>query len=208
VPGARTDYKWWYGGILLLMLSACATDPPVNPRNICAVFREKNGWYADARRAFKKWGVPIHVQMAIIYQESRFQPTARPPRRRWLGFIPTTRPTSAYGYAQVKDETWDWYLQKTGNQGADRDDFADAVDFVGWYGRLSQTRLGISKWDAYRQYLAYHEGQGGYRKKSYRKKAWLLKTAHKVDANARRYRRQLAGCREELEHQHPWYWPF
>ncbi len=201
----------WGGAVLaviVLILASCATTPPENRENVCAIFKEKRGWYHAAMQSFEKWGVPVHVQMAIIHQESRFEPKARPPRNKFLGFIPTTRPSSAYGYAQAMDATWEWYQDKTGNHGADRDDFADAVDFIGWYGRTSHRRLGISKWDAYNQYLAYHEGHGGYKRKSYAKKKWLLGAARKVERNAARYSRQLATCKKELERRRYWFWPF
>ncbi len=194
--------------IMVTILAACATSPPENRENICAIFKEKRGWYHDAMQSFEKWGVPVHIQMAIIYQESRFVPKARPPRNKILGFIPATRPTSAYGYGQVKDATWEWYQSKSGNHGGDRDDFGDAVDFIGWYGRFSYTSLGISKWDAYNQYLAYHEGHGGYRKKSYAKKKWLIGAARKVESNSKRFSRQLASCKKDLEHRRYWFWPF
>ncbi len=155
----------------------------------------------------ERWGVPIPVQMAIIRQESRFRDDAKPPRRKLLGMIPWTRPSSAYGYGQVKDETWDWYIQKTGNRGADRDDFDDAIDFVGWYGSVSHRSLGISKWDAYSQYLAYHEGHGGFKRKTYRKKSWLMKVAHRVQVKAKQYSVQLARCEDRLGRG--WrLWPF
>lgn len=184
----------------------CATVPPEDLSDICAIFKEQRGWYKSARAVQDHWGVPIHVQMAIIYQESHFEPKARPPRYRLLGILPTFRPSSAFGYAQVKDDTWGWYIEQTGNRGADRDDFADAVDFIGWYGDLSQRRLKISKWDAYNQYLAYHEGQGGFAKKTYRKKEWLLDAARAVEANAKRYRAQLPTCEDDLNRS--WFWPF
>jgi hypothetical protein len=123
--------------------------------------------------------------MAIIHQESKFRRDARPPKKRVLGFIPWGRASSAYGYAQAKDDTWDWYISKTGNRGADRDDFEDAVDFVGWYCSMTHRTNGVSKWDAYNQYLAYHEGHGGYRRRTYNKKAWLLGVARKVEAHVR-----------------------
>jgi hypothetical protein len=189
------------------LLGACATAPPAQLDDICQVFDEKRGWYKASKRSFKRWGVPIQVQMAIIYQESSFKAKAKPPRRRLFGFIPTTRLSSAYGYAQVKDATWNWYIDKTGNRGADRDNFGDAVDFIGWYGDLSQSSLGISKWDAKNQYLAYHEGHGGYRRKSFAKKGWLVRVASKVGARAKRYGAQLKGCEGRLN-RGPWFWPF
>jgi hypothetical protein len=116
------------------------------------------------------------------------------------------RVSSAYGYAQVKDDTWDWYKSKTGNWGADRDDYADAVDFMGWYSTVSQKTLGISKWDAYNQYLAYHEGHGGWKRKTYNKKKWLIGVARKVEANAKQYSTQLKRCEDNLGSS--WWWPF
>ena len=44
------------------------------------------------------------------------------------------------------------------------------------------------------QYLAYHEGQSGYARGSYRNKAWLLKVANKVERRSSMYRRQLKEC--------------
>ncbi len=181
------------------LAASCATTPPRNTVNSCAIFTEKDGWYSDALDSQKKWGVPIHVQLAIIYQESRFVHDAKPPRKKLLWVIPWTRLSSAYGYGQIKDGTWDWYRKSTGNRWADRDDFEDVVDFIGWYGDVSHRKLGISKWDAYSQYLAYHEGHGGFKRKTYRKKPWLIKVAKKVASRASAYRAQLKQCEGELD---------
>ncbi len=192
---------------LFLLITGCSTSPPKDIGDACEIFEEKDGWYDSAKDSYEKWGVPVHVQLAIIRQESSFRHDAKPPRRKLLGMIPWTRPSSAYGYGQIKDSTWDWYRDKTGNRWADRDDFDDAVDFVGWYGNTSHRMLGISKWDAYNQYLAYHEGQGGFKRKTYRKKKWLMKTARRVEGNAKRYSTQLARCEDDLERG--WdLWPF
>ncbi|MEH6473271.1 MAG: transglycosylase SLT domain-containing protein [Halopseudomonas sp.] len=182
-----------------IILAACASSPPDNITNSCEIFYDKSDWYDEAKDSFEKWGVPIHVQLAIIHQESSFKYDAKPPKDYLLGFIPWGRKSSAYGYAQVKDGTWDWYKEKTGNWGADRDDFGDAVDFIGWYGSVSYKMLGISKWDARKQYLAYHEGHGGYKRKTYNNKAWLVDVSKKVERNAARYRAQLGKCRDSLE---------
>ena len=194
--------------LLVCLAGGCAVAPPRQTEDLCAIFQERRDWYQAAKRSESRWGVPIQIQMAILNQESSFRARAKPPRRRLFGFIPTTRPSSAYGYAQAKDATWDWYRDKTGNRGADRDDFADAADFVGWYGNMSARLLGISKWDGAAQYLAYHEGHGGYRKGSYRKKGWLMETANRVDRRAGRYAAQLAGCREQLDRRRWFWWPF
>ena len=182
-----------------LILGACSNSPPRNPGNSCEIFEQKGGWYKDARKSYKEWGVPIHVQLAIIFQESRFENSAKPPRTKLLWVIPWKRPSSAYGFGQVLDGTWDRYRESTGHRWADRDDFDDVVDFIGWYGDTSARVLGISKDDAYKQYLAYHEGQAGYKKKTYNKKPWLIKVARKVEKRANRYKAQLSKCEDDLD---------
>ncbi len=188
----------------IILLSACATTPPSNLDNLCDMFREKDDWFDAAVDAESRWGAPIHVMMAILHQESRFHAEAKTPRTWYLGFIPGPRKSSAYGYAQAKDEIWDEYRRATGNTWADRDDFEDAIDFVGWYIYGTYQRLKISKWDARRQYLAYHEGRGGYQRGTYKKKKWLLNVAAKVERRAKEYGAQLRQCRDELED----WWPF
>jgi len=175
-------------------LTGCATAPPSTPSNLCAIFAEKEDWYAASRSAQRQWGVPVSVQMAIMKQAD-----ARPPRDWFLGFIPLGRPSTAYGYSQALDGTWERYQASTGRTDAERDDFADAVDFIGWYTHVSQVELGISTHDAYRQYLAYHEGQRGYKRGTYWQKAWLMDVARKVAGTATRYQRQLETCQPEID---------
>lgn len=184
------------GGVLLL--AGCASEPPKRVENACTIFEEKPRWYRAARESERKWGTPVQIQLAIMRAESGFRHDAKPPRERVLGVPMWWRASSAYGYAQAKDETWDWYREKTGNRWADRDDFDDASDFIGWYTDVSQRTLGISKWDGYNQYLAYHEGHGGYKRGTYRSKAWLMKVARNVDGYARTYGAQLRACRARL----------
>ncbi|HIG65486.1 MAG: hypothetical protein HOE45_03715 [Gammaproteobacteria bacterium] len=192
--------------ITLLLLSACTNSQPQNTKNLCDIFREKEDWYEYTQNSYATWGVPTHVQMAIMHQESRFVADAQPPRPRVLGFIPWFRNSSAYGYPQAQDSTWDWYLDEAGSWSADRDDFEDASDFVSWYCTVSHKKLGISKWDTANQYLAYHEGHTGYKRKSYLKKPWLIKISKKVDKQARIYNQQLKGCKEELESSGWFFW--
>ena len=168
---------------------------------------EKGGWYKATKRVRDKYGTPIHVQLAIIRQESSFRHNARTDREYLLWVIPWGRKSTAYGYAQVKDATWDWYKDKTGNKGADRDRFEDAVDCIGWYSDISQRTLGISKWDAYNQYLAYHEGHGGFKRRTYLKKKWLVNVAKKVDGYSKTYAAQLSRCEDDLDSGFS-LWPF
>ncbi len=178
---------------------------PDNVENICAIFEDRRGWYEAAKSSEERWGTPKHVQMSIIRQESSFIFDAKPPRRKLMGFIPWKRPSNAYGFAQALDGTWLWYLKDTGRESADRDNFEDAIDFVGWYTNKSNKSAGISKWDPYNQYLAYHEGQSGWVRKTFEQKAWLKEKAHRVDTRSREWWSQLQGCEEELNR--PW-WMF
>ena len=185
--------------LLLTALTSCATYRPSNLNNVCDIFLGETDWYIAARDAQSNWGTPIFVMMAIMHQESRFIDDAQPPRDWLLGFIPLPRKSSAYGYAQAQDPVWGEYLKQAANFGADRDEFEDAIDFIGWYTDGSQKRLKISKWDAYGQYLAYHEGRGGYERRTFNKKPWLKKVAKKVKARASRYNQQLKTCKKQLD---------
>ena len=185
--------------LCLAVLAGCATAPPTRVDDACAVFKGKPDWYEAARDTEKRWGTPIQVQLAIIRAESSFKHDAKPPRDTFVGIPMWWRVSSAYGYAQANDETWDDYRAATGQGWASRSDFTDASDFIGWYTDQSQKRLGISKWDTYNQYLAYHEGQGGYSRKTYARKDWLLRIARRVDSWARSYGGQLRSCRAHLE---------
>ncbi len=184
---------------LCIALTACATAPPTNQDDLCSIFVEKPKWYKSATKSAQRWGGPIHVPMAIIYQESAFKHDARPPMRYFLGFIPRGRPSDAYGYSQALDSTWARYERETGARFKNRDNFANSFDFVQWYMHTSYTANGVSKWDAREQYLNYHEGQGGYARGSHRSKQWLLTTADRVAARASRYSAQLVRCKAQLD---------
>jgi hypothetical protein len=148
------------------------------------------------KKAERKWGVPVHVQMATMYQESKFIGDARTPHQYALGVIPIGRQSSAFGYSQALDATWEEYQKKTGNRRAKRDDIRDATDFMGWYMDGSQNALGLSKRDATSQYLAYHEGRGGFSRGSHRSKGWLMRVAAQVGQRSELYRQQLIACRK------------
>ncbi|KUJ83678.1 hypothetical protein AWR36_007525 [Microbulbifer flavimaris] len=188
--------------VLLLLLAGslagCATSPPSNPDDICSIFREKKGWYGAAKDAEEKWGSPVATTMAFLHQESRFVHDAKPPRTRILWIFPGPRPSDAYGYSQALGTTWRGYQRSTFNYGADRDDFDDAIDFVGWYNNTSARQCRIRPDDTYHLYLAYHEGHGGFNRRSFRNKTWLKQVARKVSARSQKYQRQLASCESSL----------
>lgn len=185
--------------LLLSLLAACASSPPESVADICAIFEDRRAWYKAAKSAEQRWGIPVAVNMAFIYQESSFQPRAKPARNKFLWIFPGRRPSSAYGYAQALDETWQEYEQKSGNSRASRRNFSDAIDFVSWYNANSTRISNISNNNAMHLYYAYHEGNGGYQRSSYRGKQWLIDAAGRVQANSSRFAMQLDGCRRELD---------
>lgn len=177
---------------------SCSTIEPKMTANSCIMFEEKRYWYKDSKKSYDKWGVPISIQLAIINQESSFNQFAKPKRKKIIGIIPWKRPSSAFGYAQVVDPTWEWYKTKTGNSNASRANFHDITDFIGWYVTQSYKIIGIPKNDAYNQYLAYHEGQKGFQNKTYEKKEWLKKAANNVKETSKMYNSQLKKCEKKL----------
>jgi hypothetical protein len=183
---------------MVMLAASCGGGSSTAPRNLdnaCLLAREKPAYFSAMERSERRWGIPVHVQMATIHQESRFVGTAKTPHRYALGVIPVGRQSSAYGFSQALDSTWEEYQRDTNHRGARRTRIQDSTDFMGWYMNGSTEKLGISKWDARAQYLAYHEGRTGYAEGSYNDKGWLLAVADKVNRRAEMYRAQLATCR-------------
>lgn len=104
------------------------------------------------------------------------------------------RQSSAYGYSQALNGTWEEYQQDQRKFRAKRNDIDDAADFMGWYMAESNRRLGISLADARNQYLAYHEGRTGFSRGTYNSKAWLLRVADEVASRSVAYQGHLARC--------------
>lgn len=183
---------------LAISLAACATPRvPRDQNDVCSIFETNPGWRDAAAKSARKWGAPISAQMAIVWKESSFRHDARPPRKYVaFGLVPWGRQSSALGFSQALDGTWDWYLKDTGRSTyfADRTNFADAIDFVGWYMDKTRKINGLSMGDVTSHYLAYHDGHGGYKRGTYRSKKWLLGAARKVGEQARRYAKQIQYC--------------
>lgn len=179
----------------LIGLAGCSSNPPKETHdNICYIYDHDSDWEEAAHDSAKKWGTPEYILMAFIHQESRFTHDAQPPREYALGLIPLPRSSSAYGYCQAQDPAWYDYQKATGNWSARRTDIEDSLDFIGWYNYQSYKRNGISRNDPYNLYLAYHEGQGGYSRKTYQNKTWLKKVAYKVTKRSMLYKKQLQVC--------------
>ena len=184
--------------ILLLALASCGGGNFSAPRDLddaCSIVRQRPGYLRAMEATERRWGIPVHVQMAAIHQESKFVGNARTPHRFALGVIPMGRQSSAYGYSQALDGTWEEYQHDAGRRSARRDRIEDATDFMGWYMRGTPDKLGISPGDAQSQYLAYHEGRTGFANQSYLGKPWLVDVAARVGARSELYRQQLAYCR-------------
>lgn len=179
------------------LLAGCGARDFAAPReldNACGIVSQHPDYLRAFRDTERRWGVPVAVQMAIIHQESKFIGNARTPHQYALGVIPVGRQSSAYGYAQALDGTWNEYLAAQGSFRASRDNIRDATDFMGWYMNLTLRETGIPLNDAERQYLAYHEGRQGYLRGSYRQKAWLMRVAANVGQRAVMYHTQLVNC--------------
>ena len=178
--------------------------PPDAPDDLCAIYQQRLSWYRDSRDAAARWAVAEPMIMAILFQESGLRATIRPPRRRYLGFIPGPLPSSAYGYAQAVDATWRQFQVEAGRR-ASRRSFTDAVEFVAWYSAELVGVLGLSRTDVESLYLAYHEGPGGYARGSHLAKPEVRRSARRVAARAARFESQLASCRSALDRRLRWH---
>ena len=186
--------------VLLMLVASCggsggSGDAPRDLDNACNIIKQRPTYLKAFKKVKRNYGVPIHVIMATIHQESKFVSDARPPFRYTLGVIPMGRQSSALGYSQALDATWDEYRDETGNRRANRENIADATDFMGWYMTKTVNRNGVALSDTRNQYLAYHEGHSGYNRGTYRRKGWLVPVANKVAARGEMYKAQLANCR-------------
>ena len=180
---------------LLILISGCSSVPK-NTADGCSIFSERYLWYKHAKKTEKKWGTPIYVQLAIIKMESDFDWLAKPERYKLFKVIPYKRPSSSFGYSQAVRGTWKQYKEETGNKYALRYRFKDSVDFIGWYTDKTEKLLKISKKDAFKQYIAYHEGWGAY--KNYKKKEKVILYAKKVQQQSNKYKKQLDECKNSL----------
>ena len=180
---------------LFFLISACSSIPK-NTADGCSIFSERYLWYKYAKKTERKWGTPIYIQLAIIKMESDFDWLAKPERTKIFKVIPYKRPSSSFGYSQAVKGTWKQYKIETGNKFATRTRFKDSVDFIGWYTSKTEKILKISKKDAFRQYIAYHEGWGNY--KNYKNNQKIIILATKVEKQSKKYRLQLKKCEKRL----------
>ena len=182
--------------ILILFFFTSCSSIPQNTSDGCSIFSERYLWYKHAKKAEKKWGTPINLQLAIIKMESDFDWLAKPARQKLFKVIPYKRPSSSFGYSQAIDGTWRQYKNETGNKYALRTRFKDSVDFIGWYTSKTEKILKISKKDTFKQYIAYHEGWGNY--KNYKSNQKVILLAKKVENYSNKFKKQLNKCSKSL----------
>ncbi|WP_181318413.1 transglycosylase SLT domain-containing protein [Photobacterium kishitanii] len=156
------------------------------PSDACKTLTQNKDWMVATHKAYRRWGIPISVQLSVIRHESSFNRDA------------SATTSSAYGYAQALNDTWKEYKKATNNKTASRGSFFDSTDFIGWYWNEAQKKIHFSPYNARAFYLSYHEGIGGYQRRSYLKKTWLMKKSKTVQMIADKYRFQLNKCRLEI----------
>jgi len=191
MPNLKTNFI-----ILVFFILTSCSSIPSNTSNSCSIFGEKYLWYKHAKSTEEKWGTPVHIQLAIIKMESDFDQLAKPPRQKLFKVIPYKRPSSSFGYSQAVKGTWQQYKNETGNKFATRARFKDSVDFIGWYTNKTESILKVSKNDAFKQYIAYHEGWGNY--KNYKKNKKVIRLAKRVEKQSNLYKKQLSQCSNSL----------
>ncbi len=185
---------------LLMLVASCSGSPRGNPNapnsldDACAITDQRRNFLPAFKEAQSEYGVPVAVLMSMMWQESKFKATARTPHQYALGVIPVGRQSSAYGFAQVLNGTWEEYQQITGRWRARRDNIHDAAQFMGWYMAQSNKELGLAMNDTRNQYLAYHDGRTGYRRGTWRRKGWLVNIANGLQDRAVMYHLQLQRC--------------
>ena len=199
----NSRYKLIFVIVLMLVVTSCASgggsksswdlqgeSKPKNIDNICSIFSEKEHWINSAKESHEEWGIPIELMMAIIRYESSFRSTARPLDKDGKPV------SSAYGYAQAIDGTWDLYKKDNNVPRARRTDFADAIDFVGWYSSKAISKgQDISPFDVNALYVFYHDGWNALPEDGSREiKQQVLQVAGKVYQRTLIYHRQLREC--------------
>lgn len=178
--------------VLLVCFSYAELRPVDYDKRICHVVNSNWGWARSINYTAKRYNVSPGLLLAVIYHESGFQQRARPKPVKLLGFIPWQAST-AYGYGQIKNETWEWYKENNPGWFQSRTSFSDTLDFIGWYYQLFLKKSN-SNYVHRDFYLAYHEGLGGYENGSYQNNQWLINRANEVALRAEIYDEALRSC--------------
>jgi hypothetical protein len=171
--------------LLALMLLLAPTLAAAQTADACALLERNVGWSDDLKAAQEKWKVAPGVMLAVIDQESRFNPAARG------AGAGGPNPQRNFGFAQANLRTWNWFLRETDRTSGSRTDFGLSVDFVGWHFATMERRIGAPRSNTVEHYLAYKMGEGGYRRGA---PASARAVASRIASRARTFDGQLAGC--------------
>ena len=144
--------------LAVLLASGSANAAPKDPNNICTILAQNKrlvyrSCESSALGTADAYRFSVYTSRIVICGQGE---TAA--QKGFAVLAVWRRSSSAYGYAQATDEAWKDYKKDTGRRFVQRDDFADALDFIGWYNDRSHKRLKLRKNDAYRLYLAYYNG--------------------------------------------------
>ena len=184
--------------IIFFFLASCSSIPKY-PQNACKIFGERYLWYKHIKKSSENYGVPIHIILAFVNQESGFNRWAKPKRTKLFKVIPYKRPSSSLGYSQAVKKTWELYKTETENPLALRTRFKDSVMFIGWYINKTKKINRIPLNDSYRQYLNYYLGWGNYSKAVYKTDKKAIIYAKSVEKKSNLYNRQLQECKTTLD---------
>ena len=94
----------------MFVLTSCSSVPK-NTKNIVQFLR-KNTCGISTQKMLKKWGVPVHIQLAFVKKKAIL--IAMLPRHKLFKVIPYKRKSSSFGYSQAVKGTWEQYKNETG----------------------------------------------------------------------------------------------
>lgn len=192
----RFIYKWSVIGLALACVAYYFFGRDIiYTSNICHIYDKRPHWDFILNGVEREYGVPGNTILAFMKQESSFDANAKPPFKKLWGIIPYwERQSSSHGYSQAVNGTWHMYQRHTKDFNANRTSFYDSAHFIGWYINQSRKRNNLTTGDIYELYLSYHEGWGGFNKKTYNNKPSLLRVAKRVEKQSLKYKRDLPSC--------------
>jgi hypothetical protein len=174
--------------LFTFLLSLCLMPKVIlaQTSDACALLALRPGWADSLKTAQSTWQISPGTILAVLDQESRFNPSARG------AGAGGDNPSRNFGFAQANLRTWNWFLRDTGKVSGARTDFGLSADFVGWHFATMEGRIGAARSNTVAQYLVYKMGEGGYRRGA---SAGARSLALRVASRARAFDGQLTGCR-------------
>lgn len=173
-------------GALTLALGAGSQLAHAQTTDMCTQITRNPDWVGHLQAVEARWGVTPGTVMAILDQESRFNPRAMGPG--------ATGPNGQrnFGFAQANLRTWNWFLRDSQWEGErSRSDFEASAHFIGWHFAEHVPLIDAPVSDVYRHYLVYKQGLGGYRRGASQTARRIART---IASRAETADRQLDGC--------------